>query len=1077
MEDLHIKNGIKTLWQNMSSKNELLSILNKAASILYGDDAKKIEMSHLTYHSYSTNNKKRYISFQIPKKKKGEYRIIDAPCKGLKLIQQCLNVLFHEIYAPNVAAVGFVQNKSIVDGAKIHLQQKFVYNIDLKDFFPSITSGRLFKRLQSKPFCLNEEIASIITDLCCNTNAEGKSVLPQGAPTSPTITNFICERLDQKLTNLAHAYGLKYTRYADDITFSGMANVFAESGKFCKSLRHIIEEEEKFKINTSKTRLLHRGNRQEVTGITVNERLNVSRRYIKQLRTMIHNWETKGYIEAQYIFQKKYNETNIKNSNGIHYIENIICGKLDYLKMIKGEKDRTYIKLKERFDKLLFGNTYSPLNNHIDKIFETLIASRFNEYKDKNASDENENKKEGKNYVNKSINTLVSELDSPMTLEEATETLVEGIDVISVRNGFTSTESRVIVEVSTIKKDTKSPSINLAVLTVPIGETSLIINDEIQEGKLFIDELKSLSDNPEDSNNPNIVKNIMGQNSRIRGVHALLNDVLNKLSQDPKNFFIKNGRVYFTENTQEFIEKALYKINNYLYLSNSATPMLGITNNNEIVFTILDDSTFEDVIVSTGIILGNTSVADAANSIKGAENIFHKNATRLTEYTTARIVRDLITKVEGNERVVRKNGKGYEAVKWQLRYDRLQKEADISNTSNKTAKEQIDAHNESREAYIRTAVKEGIIIINFNKDSLESNNYLKHKHLNRKNIAKILLNKMGKCFVTEEQVLNIVSQKKYVTEERAIELIRKYGGHNKKEIGKSNVVEYPDPKQTYQFLSFFSQNDGGLKNLTHDFNYGYIDYDVFIAQCKKEFEEIKKRFPNVQESVVRRIEEFAFKESPNWYIRLGNDKKYIRYGWSEPSFVEWYRTNKIHPAKDTHYNAEMIVPFKNSIQVRADNKNLIGLLSSLVTMAFGQNPCCNVEITQNVGEAQFYTDVDRLGQAIYQIFSTIKDYSEQNFCDKVIVDYYTENDFKILTITHIDSKPTKKSDDKDYLGGNGTTIKTALFGLCNYEVQAEFPDGAYRKIILSDNYEDFKKGRYLIDKDSIDGYKHIMKFY
>ena len=76
----------------------------------------------------------------------------------------------------------------------------------------------------------------------------------------------------------------------------------------------------------------------------------------------------------------------------------------------------------------------------------------------------------------------------------------------------------------------------------------------------------------------------------------------------------------------------------------------------------------------------------------------------------------MITKVEGNERVVRKNGKGYEAVKWQLRYDRLQKEADISNTSNKTAKEQIDAHNESREAYIRTAVKEGIIIINFNKD-------------------------------------------------------------------------------------------------------------------------------------------------------------------------------------------------------------------------------------------------------------------------------------------------------------------------------------------------------------------------
>lgn len=344
--------NISELWNTMQTKTDLLLLLNKALFCIYGNDTKPIDYKHLNYYAYSSlnKNKKRYVSFQIPKKKKGEFRTIDAPCPGLKTIQQCLNILFQEIYTPHTTAMGFVRDRSVVDGAMVHLKQKFVYNIDLKDFFPSITAGRLYNRLQSKPFSLNQELASIITDLCCYTNAEGKNVLPQGAPTSPTITNIICERLDRKLSKLANAYNLKYSRYADDITFSGMVNVFAEDGKFCQSLKHIIEEEENFKINTTKTRLLHRGNRQEVTGITVNEKPNVSRKYVKQLRTLIHNWEVLGYHEAQQKFLEIYKPT--KNVNGEHHIENIISGKLDYLKMVKGESDTTYKKLRERFETL-----------------------------------------------------------------------------------------------------------------------------------------------------------------------------------------------------------------------------------------------------------------------------------------------------------------------------------------------------------------------------------------------------------------------------------------------------------------------------------------------------------------------------------------------------------------------------------------------------------------------------------------------------------------------------------------------------------------------------------------------------
>ena len=326
----------------------------------------------------------------------------------------------------------------------------------------------------------------------------------------------------------------------------------------------------------------------------------------------------------------------------------------------------------------------------------------------------------------------------------------------------------------------------------------------------------------------------------------------------------------------------------------------------------------------------------------------------------------------------------------------------------------------------------------------------------KERIVNLLLRDLAKNSLSEEQVLRIVAQKGYVTEERVKELIKQLGNESKTESVRPSVGEYPEPKQTYEFLSFFSQKDGGLKNLTHDFNYGYIDYDIFIAQCKKEFEEGKEKYPKVSKRLLARIEAFAFKESPDWFIRRGKEKETIEYGWSKPSFVEWYKTNRIHPSRDAFYNKEMIIPFKESIQVRADTGNLKRLLDSLVSMVFGEIPSCKVSVSDNLKDAQFYTDVDSLGQALYQIFSTIKEYSEKNFCDEVEVDYYTEGEYKVLTVTHVDSKPTKRADDKDYSGGNTNAIRNQLMGLCNYEVCAEFPDGTYRKLILY-NYEDYKK--------------------
>lgn len=340
---------MRDLWRCLENKHDLLFLVNVALEGLYGDMALTISMKELLQMAYTANGEHRYTSFQIPKKKRGEFRAIDAPIEPLKTIQRALNHILEAVYTPHIAAMGFVPGRSVVDNARVHVAQRYIYNIDLKDFFPSIASGRVYARLLSKPFSLPQEVASLICDLCCYTNGDRDKVLPQGAPTSPVLSNIICERLDRKLHKLAKAYGLRYTRYADDITFSGNAYVFAPDGRFCVLLKHIVEEEEGFTINPGKTRLEHQGVRQEVTGVSVNSKPNVSRDYVRQLRTLLHNWEMNGYEKAQADFLDHYVKTRNLLIAYTPRIENVIAGKLLYMKMVKGDTDSTYRGLEKRF--------------------------------------------------------------------------------------------------------------------------------------------------------------------------------------------------------------------------------------------------------------------------------------------------------------------------------------------------------------------------------------------------------------------------------------------------------------------------------------------------------------------------------------------------------------------------------------------------------------------------------------------------------------------------------------------------------------------------------------------------------
>lgn len=383
------KDYIKEAFEEMKSKEDFLALINYAKVLIYSEKAVPFSLKHIIYHANPKANQKRYSQFSI-RKKSGSKRTINAPCSGLKAIQKCLNLIFQTIYEVHPAATGFVPGKSIVDNAKIHQCRYYVYNIDLKDFFTSIEASRIFYRFQHPPFNLYESngrktLAHFCTWLCCHeieiesqveyhqygknpedlftnfhlfveslykndqSQKEKKNALPQGAPTSPILSNIICEKLDFKLSAVAKWFGLKYSRYADDITFSSMHNVFQKDSDFIKELQRIITEQH-FQINSSKTRLQKQGYRQEVTGLLVNEKPNVQHRYIKQLRMWLYYWETYGYERASSYFMPQYNSQKGNTKKGDPNMTNIIAGKLDYLKMVKGNENAMYLKLRSRYE-------------------------------------------------------------------------------------------------------------------------------------------------------------------------------------------------------------------------------------------------------------------------------------------------------------------------------------------------------------------------------------------------------------------------------------------------------------------------------------------------------------------------------------------------------------------------------------------------------------------------------------------------------------------------------------------------------------------------------------------------------
>jgi hypothetical protein len=350
----------------MQTKEDLLALLNEAKKILFEGDAKykPIHLNQLTYYANPQLSQKRYTQFVV-KKKSGKERTINAPVRGLKSILRVLNFVLQCIYEPHKAAMGFVWEKSIVDNARLHVGQRYIYSIDLKDFFHSFDRNRVKMGFFCEPFNLKAErepLAFLLACLCTHpfeVGGEIKTVLPQGSPTSPTITNILCHTLDRRLSGLAKRFSLKYSRYADDITFSAYY-AFSKNEDFLLELERLITEDQKLGINPDKTRLQHAFIRQEVTGLVVNEKPNVRVKYVKQIRMWLYYWEKYGQAKAQEIFFRDYMKERSHKINGEPLIENVISGKLDFLKMVKGDRDSTYLKLAGRLENLL-GNDQTSI--------------------------------------------------------------------------------------------------------------------------------------------------------------------------------------------------------------------------------------------------------------------------------------------------------------------------------------------------------------------------------------------------------------------------------------------------------------------------------------------------------------------------------------------------------------------------------------------------------------------------------------------------------------------------------------------------------------------------------------------
>lgn len=346
------KNNTKTDRKRLTTQQ--LPIIENEAQLA---DNMGIKVSELKFLSFkrSVSLTSHYRHFLMPKKT-GGVRQIAAPMPRLKRAQYwILENMLNPIVLSD-SAHGFVTGRSIISNAKPHVGSDLVINLDLQDFFPSIGFGRVKGVFKHLGYC--NVVSTILASICTESEIEQIEMdekiyhvatsdpkLPQGAPTSPAITNILCRKLDKRIKGAAESLGFNFTRYADDLTFSGNNKDDSIVQKLLWQVRLIIKDEG-FTINDSKTRLMRKHKHQEVTGITVNKKLNVDRKTLKRFRALLFQMDKDGPENKQWgkgeLFASILGYANfvamVNPEKGIPFQQQVIQLKRKYSQPVKGLK-------------------------------------------------------------------------------------------------------------------------------------------------------------------------------------------------------------------------------------------------------------------------------------------------------------------------------------------------------------------------------------------------------------------------------------------------------------------------------------------------------------------------------------------------------------------------------------------------------------------------------------------------------------------------------------------------------------------------------------------------------------------
>lgn len=285
------------------------SLFKKGMPIIYDQEHLSLLVGYESYFVLGISNEpeKFYREFEITQRN-GKKRIINEPMASLKEIQRWIKYYILDRIEISSYAKAYRVGYSIKDNARYHRKQDVIISVDIKNFFGNIKIKRVYNVFSDCGY--TAEVAMLLAKLCCLDDC-----LPQGAPTSPVISNIVMRDVDHRLASIANKRNLRFTRYADDITFSGEIKE-KDVDNVLKNITNVLDRKRLY-LNDKKTKILKKHQRQMVTGIVVNEKMQVSRSKRKKIRTQMH------YIE-KFGLENHLKTTGENRSNYVKHLHGLI---------------------------------------------------------------------------------------------------------------------------------------------------------------------------------------------------------------------------------------------------------------------------------------------------------------------------------------------------------------------------------------------------------------------------------------------------------------------------------------------------------------------------------------------------------------------------------------------------------------------------------------------------------------------------------------------------------------------------------------------------------------------------------